>query len=189
MAPGPLGDAAGGSSPPPSAAAGGSDLLLLEVVRGNALGAEIEVQGDFLIGRHVSGAGTLGADLEISRHHARISRAPDGHYVIEDLASTNGTFVNGTRIGGPQTLADGDRIELGDTTLVVRRGAASTTAAGAVADALAGEPAPEAPAALPPLALRIDVDFAAREARVALDDESDAVRLAFQDGRWRTAPE
>lgn len=40
----------------------------------------------------------------------------------------------------------------------------------------------------PPLALRIELDFESGEARVALDDESDEVKLAFRDGRWRLAP-
>ncbi len=39
---------------------------------------------------------------------------------VEDLGSTNGTFVNGVRISGPQTLQQGDTIELGGSTLVVR---------------------------------------------------------------------
>jgi hypothetical protein len=177
--------------------ASGDGRLMLEVVRGNALGAEIEVREEFLIGRHASGAGTLGADLEISRHHARIARAPDGEYVIEDLASTNGTFVNGTRIAAPHPLADGDSIELGDTTLVAHRAGMAAPAASAAADAIAAEPAveqlvtdvPTETPAPPPLSLRIDVDFAAGEARVALGDQSDQVRLAYEDGRWRVAPE
>jgi len=75
---------------------------------------------ELLIGRHADGAGRLADDDEISRSHARISLDRSGFCAIEDLGSTNGTFVNGLRITGPQTLSVGDTIEVGGTTLVVR---------------------------------------------------------------------
>jgi pSer/pThr/pTyr-binding forkhead associated (FHA) protein len=64
---------------------------------------------------------TLGrGDVEIrlddpfaSAHHARISR--EGHVVvIEDLGSTNGTYLNEEPLSGPQPLHPGDRIRIGD---------------------------------------------------------------------------
>ena len=64
--------------------------------------------------------GRLADDDEISRSHARISLDRSGFCAIEDLGSTNGTFVNGLRVTGPQTLSVGDTIEVGGTTLVVR---------------------------------------------------------------------
>jgi hypothetical protein len=51
-------------------------------------------------------------DPEVSRRHACITHGPGG-YSIEDLGSTNGTFVNGIRIVGSQALRDGDIIGLG----------------------------------------------------------------------------
>jgi DNA-binding winged helix-turn-helix (wHTH) protein len=60
----------------------------------------------------------------VSRHHARItvvSRAA----TIEDLDSTNGTHVNGTRISGPTRLSLGDELSLGSELLQVRRRVAS----------------------------------------------------------------
>jgi pSer/pThr/pTyr-binding forkhead associated (FHA) protein len=65
---------------------------------------------------------TLGrGDVEIrlddpfaSAHHARISR--EGHVVvIEDLGSTNGTYLNEEPLNGPQPLHPGDRIRIGDS--------------------------------------------------------------------------
>lgn len=53
-------------------------------------------------------------DPEISRHHARLVRSGSG-YAIEDLRSTNATFVNRQRIAGPQQLANGDLIGFGET--------------------------------------------------------------------------
>lgn len=54
-------------------------------------------------------------DVEISRRHAQIIRQPNGTYVVEDLGSTNGTFVNGRRSVGLTSLHHGDVIDLGES--------------------------------------------------------------------------
>jgi pSer/pThr/pTyr-binding forkhead associated (FHA) protein len=94
----------------------------IEVVAGNAAGTWLDVthEHELLIGRHADGLGRLGSDEEISRYHARVSLDAGELCAVEDLGSTNGTFVNGLRISGPQTLKQGDTIELGGSTLVVR---------------------------------------------------------------------
>jgi hypothetical protein len=51
------------------------------------------------------------ADRWVSRHHTRITRQ-GLRYVVEDLGSKNGTFVNGQRLTGPHELEDGDRIQV-----------------------------------------------------------------------------
>lgn len=53
-------------------------------------------------------------DREVSRHHLRFMRGIDG-YTIEDLGSTNGTFVNGKRLTGATSLKHGDMLGLGET--------------------------------------------------------------------------
>jgi pSer/pThr/pTyr-binding forkhead associated (FHA) protein len=98
----------------------GPAIARLEVVAGRAIGMSILLDDELLIGRHAEGAGRLADDEEISRSHARISLDRSGFCAIEDLGSTNGSFVNGLRIKGPQTLSVGDTIEVGGTTLVVR---------------------------------------------------------------------
>ena len=55
----------------------------------------------------------------VSRRHAMITIGADGRYSIEDLQSQNGTFVNGERIT-QATLADGDRIGIGDVEVTFR---------------------------------------------------------------------
>ena len=97
-----------------------SAMARLEVVAGRAIGMSILIDDELLIGRHAEGAGRLADDEEISRSHARLSLDRTGFCAIEDLGSTNGTYVNGLRIAGPETLSEGDTIEVGATTLVVR---------------------------------------------------------------------
>jgi hypothetical protein len=64
------------------------------------------------LGRDVSNDIVLG-DPEVSRQHARLTRTPGG-YVLEDLGSTNGTFVNGERLVSPRVLNSGDLIALSE---------------------------------------------------------------------------
>jgi SARP family transcriptional regulator, regulator of embCAB operon len=59
---------------------------------------------------------TIDADDQISRRHARIHPTGDGH-TIEDLSSTNGTYINNSRITYNTRLAHADRIEIGKTVL------------------------------------------------------------------------
>lgn len=53
------------------------------------------------------------ADVEVSRKHARLTMQPGG-YVLEDLGSTNGTYINGQRLLGPHVLRAGEVIQLGE---------------------------------------------------------------------------
>lgn len=72
-------------------------------------------------------------DPEISRRHAQIVQRGD-HFTVEDLGSTNGTFVNGQRCHGPTPLRHGDRIEFGDTvSLLFYQTVAAATAVAPVA--------------------------------------------------------
>ncbi len=212
-----------------------------EVVAGRAIGMSILLDDELLIGRHADGAGRLADDEEISRSHARISLDRSGFCAIEDLGSTNGTFVNGLRITGPQTLSVGDTIEVGGTTMVVRELPVPNTeralkavhpqptqAPGSSAPATPwsqetpaaighgrserGARAPERSAAgrsgptpVPPapdtseqdpgdqpsgrvnLSLRLDVDFGAREAAVAIGEGAEPIRLVFDGEVWRPA--
>jgi predicted component of type VI protein secretion system len=90
------------------------------VTEGPAAGSVLTVTNEeLLIGRQAPGAGKLGNDIEISRRHARVSREANGQFLIEDLGSTNGTYVNGERIAGARVLAAGDKLEMGDTKLTV----------------------------------------------------------------------
>lgn len=58
---------------------------------------------------------------EISRRHARLWRGSGG-YTLEDLGSTNGTYVNGQRLSSPYTLRSGDTIMFGEAVTLVFEG-------------------------------------------------------------------
>ncbi len=66
-----------------------------------------------IIGRDAS-ADIAVSDVEVSRQHARLSATESG-FTIEDLASTNGVFVNGVRITAPTDIKVGDVIGIGQT--------------------------------------------------------------------------
>jgi DNA-binding winged helix-turn-helix (wHTH) protein len=73
-------------------------------------------EGENLVGRGAECRVRVDAS-EVSRLHARILVA-GSEGIIEDLASKNGTFVNGQRVTGPRRLASGDQIGLGSAVLV-----------------------------------------------------------------------
>jgi predicted component of type VI protein secretion system len=64
------------------------------------------------LGRDVANDIVIG-DPEVSRQHSRITRTPGG-YVLEDMGSTNGTFVNGERLSAPRVLREGDLLGLSE---------------------------------------------------------------------------
>jgi pSer/pThr/pTyr-binding forkhead associated (FHA) protein len=91
--------------------------------------------GDLAPGEHRFAAARIavGSDTDsdfvithptVSRRHA-ILREDAGSYLIEDLASSNGTFVNGRRIKQPVRIKPGDEIGFGATRFAVARGAGS----------------------------------------------------------------
>lgn len=96
--------------------------LALAVVEGprELKGVSVPVAGPIVIGRS-PGADIVVADDFVSSNHARVTPAPDGTAVIEDLDSTNGTLVNGSRITRPVALAAGDHVDLGAIRLKVVR--------------------------------------------------------------------
>ena len=81
-------------------------------------GTRLEVAGEATIGRGAGCALSLD-DTFVSQLHARVFRNADGVFV-EDLGSTNGTFLNDARVGGPQLVRRGDRIQVGQTVLELR---------------------------------------------------------------------
>ncbi len=97
-----------------------------------------------LIGRDVTNDISLG-DPEVSRQHARLTRTPGG-YVLEDLGSTNGSFVNGERLVAPRVLASGDLLGMGENVTLSFEGTSPETAETVMGEAVqhGAAPTPEA---------------------------------------------
>lgn len=76
-------------------------------------GSSFELLGGLMLGRDKP-ADVIVEDVFASARHARIT--PRGkHNFIEDLGSTNGTYLNGARLDAPTRLTPGDKITIGDT--------------------------------------------------------------------------
>src|SRR5437764_15251522 len=116
--------------------------LRIVIVEGAGAGREFAVAESVTVGRDPSSAIPID-DPEASRQHASIT-ARGGGAVVEDLGSTNGTFVNNVRIEAAREVGPGDRIRIGLTVLELQGVAAA--AAAAQEPAPAGAPGPEAAA-------------------------------------------
>ncbi|HEX2836447.1 MAG TPA: DUF4388 domain-containing protein [Thermoanaerobaculia bacterium] len=91
-------------------------IAQLAIASGEHAGKQFPLsEPEYLIGRHRDNTIQL-ADLGVSGFHSRIYRGPDG-YVLEDLKSRNGTWVNGMRVFHT-TLAHGDKVHIGQTDLL-----------------------------------------------------------------------
>jgi pSer/pThr/pTyr-binding forkhead associated (FHA) protein len=191
-------------SPSDSSGAPAGGELQLEAVSGKAAGFTLAVRDRLVFGRQNEGPGRLADDPELSRLHAQIERDPSGQFVLEDLASTNGTWVNGRRIASSTVLAVGDEIELGGSKLVVRAVPApppapdvdvrAATVTGIEAPAALPESGPEPesqpeakPGADSRIALSLAIDLERGELQILLQD-GETLHLLRDRGRWRLAP-
>ena len=92
----------------------GSDSFRLIVRRGPQPNQSYELNKDIVtLGRDITNDIVIN-DPEVSRHHMRLTRGAGG-FTVEDLGSTNGTFVNGQRLTGARPLRPGDMVGLGET--------------------------------------------------------------------------
>jgi len=83
-------------------------------------GSTITVSSSTVVGRDAGSGITLDGDDFASSRHASIEPRADGVWV-EDLGSTNGTFVNGERITGRTLVRAGDAVRIGQTELQLER--------------------------------------------------------------------
>jgi predicted component of type VI protein secretion system len=93
--------------------------LILEIVEGAQAGRQVPVDAVVDIGRDSSLPLALEEDNQVSRRHARIA-VQGGSVVVEDLGSTNGTYVNDQPISTPRLLNPGDKVRVGLTVLELR---------------------------------------------------------------------
>ncbi len=84
---------------------------LLIMVEGESIGRKWVIAGDVLTIGRSEDCDIVLPQRQVSRRHARISYQ-DGRYILEDLGSKNGTFVNGREVREPCILRDGDEIQI-----------------------------------------------------------------------------
>jgi len=102
-------------------------MATLVVKDGELAGTSFPVQSEAVLGR-VDADVTIG-DAQISRRHLKIYPGED-YVEVEDLGSTNGSWLNGQRLQGRMRMGPGDSLRVGETTLELE--AATMTAGGTV---------------------------------------------------------
>ncbi len=123
---------------------------VLEIVEGPGAGRQLVLDRPIVIGRSPETDFVL-EDGQLSRRHARVSPAGDDSAVVEDLGSSNGTFVNHHELHGRARLDPGDELLVGVTLIQLRTSqqvASQPSAVRAVPPGLAI--APRAPAYVSP---------------------------------------
>jgi hypothetical protein len=107
---------------PAAAAAPSAPAARLQVLEGPGVepGTILEVTTPTVLGRAADSRLPLDGDDFASAQHARVEARSDGIWV-EDLGSTNGTFVNGARVDKRRLLQAGDVIRIGQTELRVEQ--------------------------------------------------------------------
>jgi len=113
------------AAPAPAAAARGGAAptktgLRLKVVEGEGKGKVFDVGDELTVGRAAGCQIALADDTFVSQLHARLFRR-DGRHYVEDLGSTNGTFLNRKQVSSPIALRRGDRLQVGKTVFEVSR--------------------------------------------------------------------
>jgi pSer/pThr/pTyr-binding forkhead associated (FHA) protein len=89
------------------------------IIEGALKGKSLDLDDELIIGR-AEKCGLVLDDTYVSQVHARIF-ARDDSVMVEDLGSTNGTYLNRRRITAPAELQRGDRVKIGKTVLELRK--------------------------------------------------------------------
>jgi pSer/pThr/pTyr-binding forkhead associated (FHA) protein len=78
-------------------------------------GRSFPLADELTVGRAAGCQVTLD-DTYVSQLHARVFRR-DGRFFVEDLGSTNGTYLNRAKVSGPMPMAAGDRLQVGSVVM------------------------------------------------------------------------
>lgn len=89
----------------------------ITATRGPLLGQSFPLQGELTLGRDATNSIAI-ADQQISRRHCRFAGGGD-QFLVEDLGSSNGTYVNDRKIVGAFDIHPGDRIRIGGSEFVL----------------------------------------------------------------------
>lgn len=81
-------------------------------------GRSYQVGNEVTLGR-AAGCQITVDDTFVSQLHARVF-VRDGRFLVEDLGSTNGTYLNRQKVAGPMVISPGDRLQVGNVVLELR---------------------------------------------------------------------
>ncbi|MDP9067738.1 MAG: FHA domain-containing protein [Actinomycetota bacterium] len=107
------------AQPTPAPRGKNKSIRKAAVVEGDKKGRTFDLTNEFIIGR-ADKCHLVLDDSYVSQMHARIFPRDDS-YLVEDLGSTNGTYLNRRRITSPTQLQRGDHVKIGKTVLEMRR--------------------------------------------------------------------
>ena len=97
---------------------GGERLVVLEPAERQ--GQEFPLGEELTVGRAAGCGVPIPDDTFVSQLHARVFRQ-DGDLYVEDLGSTNGTYLNRKKVTAAVAMRKGDKLQIGKTTIEVRR--------------------------------------------------------------------
>jgi hypothetical protein len=106
------------SAPPKGRRARGTPTELVAVEPADQAGRRYPLGDEITVGR-AAGCQVTVDDTYVSQLHARVFTR-DGQVFVEDLGSTNGTYLNRVKVGGAMVMQKGDRLQVGNTVLEVR---------------------------------------------------------------------
>ena len=104
---------------PPSRRAKKAPKKAAVIEGGNLKGKSFDLGNELIVGR-AEKCHVILDDSYVSQMHARIFAADDA-YMLEDLGSTNGTYLNRQKVTSPTEVQRGDRVKIGRTVLEMRK--------------------------------------------------------------------
>jgi hypothetical protein len=105
-------------APPRGRRSRGAATELIAVEPAGTAGRRYPLGDEITVGR-AAGCQVTVDDTYVSQLHARVFTR-DGQLLVEDLGSTNGTYLNRVKVSGPMVMQKGDRLQVGNTVLEVR---------------------------------------------------------------------
>jgi hypothetical protein len=105
-------------APPRGRRSRGAATELVAVEPAANAGRRYPLGDEITVGR-AAGCQVTVDDTYVSQLHARVFTR-DGQLLVEDLGSTNGTYLNRVKVSGPMAMQKGDRLQVGNTVLEVR---------------------------------------------------------------------
>jgi hypothetical protein len=106
------------AAPPRGRKGRGPPVELFAIEPADQAGRHYPLGDEITVGR-AAGCQVTVDDTYVSQLHARVFTR-DGQVMVEDLGSTNGTYLNRSKVSGPMVMQKGDRLQIGNTVLEVR---------------------------------------------------------------------